>query len=78
MVERSGGPAVTPRHRHALLLPGVELLPTERVDEHGVLLQVLLQRALLRQQVRILVVYQNLLVLNIGPLQLVVIVLYPD
>ena len=50
---------------HPLLLIIIELLPTERVYEHGMLLEVLLERALLPQQVRILVVDEDLLVLEV-------------
>ena len=50
---------------HALLFVGVELLPTERIYEHGVLLEVLLQGALLPQQVSVLIVDEDLLVLQV-------------
>jgi hypothetical protein len=50
---------------HPLLLVIIELLPTERVYEHGMLLEVFLERALLPQQVRILVVDEDLLVLEV-------------
>jgi hypothetical protein len=50
---------------HPLLFIIIELLPTERVYEHGMLLEVLLERALLPQQVRILVVDEDLLVLEV-------------
>jgi hypothetical protein len=50
---------------HPLLLVIIELLPTERVYEHGMLLEVLFERALLPQQVRILVVDEDLLVLEV-------------
>ena len=56
--------------RHTLLLPGVELLPTERVDEHGVLLEILLERPLLREEVCVLVVDEDLLVLHHGTILL--------
>ena len=48
-----------------LLFAVVKLLPTQRVDEHRVLLQVLLQRVLVDEDVGVLIVDEDLLVLEI-------------
>ena len=51
--------------RPRLLLPTVELLPTEGVDEHRVLLEILFQRVFLHEEMSIFVIDENFLVLQV-------------